>query len=301
MTIADAFRGFIGSRKPAAQLTEIRQRIAEAVAEVQRIDGEIARRAMAVMTGDAEAIRLCAEFKEERAEIAARIETLRLAEADRARVVAEETETARQKAAAALPMQLAKLAEKSIALDDRIMELAGNLAAVIKDKLDTDSEMGRLSGSPTFRRTLSRSGVMVRNAIEPLFRIDPSRPSAAENNLLSLKSTLYGPDAHKSLRELDQPRFDDAMPYFLSEAAAGEAQARLAARHTATTIKQIGGSWMLIRHDELFTDRAEAERTVAAAARSDIRLAIVAHGPGFRVCPAAFADSEILYAAAAAG
>jgi hypothetical protein len=299
MTIIDTLRTYIRGRTPTAQLAEIREQIAEASTEVQRIEGEIARRAMAVMTGDQGAIRLCGELAGQKAEIAARITIMRVAEADRIRVVAEESEAERQKAARELPVRLADLAERSLGLDDTIQELGTGLATSIKDKLAIDEEIARLSGSGVFHRTRERAGEMIRNALEPLFRIDPARPSAVNNNHLTLVTGLYGGQAGRSLRDLDQPCFDDLIPYFQSEAAAHKAQARLADRSTSTTIKQIGEVWMLIRHDELFVDQVEAHRAVAAAARRGVNLTVVEHRPGYRVCAAAFADSAIMHTAGA--
>jgi hypothetical protein len=294
MSITTKLKSFLAAREPTAQLPEIRERLASAEADLAHIDGEITRRARPVLLGDAEAAAAIEALRRERAAIAERIDTLRRAEAECAATIRSAAEERRRATSLALPATLAELCERSLAADDEIMALSVDLADAIRRKQALDEEIARASGNAGFDRTRQRTSSLIRDAIANLFRIDPSGPNRVENNMLGLVSRLLGPQLGLSLRQLDEPRFDDLIPFYASEEAALAAQARLQARNCRTLVADKGKVWELIRHDELFVDRREADTAVAAAARRHLALVVVAHGNGFRVCPAGFADSAIL-------
>ncbi|MGC2521249.1 MAG: hypothetical protein WA417_01220, partial [Stellaceae bacterium] len=59
-------RLLLQKKHPASQLAEIETRIRAAETEMQRLDTEVARRALAVMTGDGDAARVVEECEEQK-------------------------------------------------------------------------------------------------------------------------------------------------------------------------------------------------------------------------------------------
>ena len=289
-----ALRSFLTTKTPAAQLDEIRKRLAAATAEVSRLDEEIGRRAMPIMRGDAEAERAETELKKQKAQLETDIARLRAGEATLARAIADEAEAKRRAAAAALPRDIAADRAALLALDEEIDRLAEQLSARISQRIEAGFVLAERVGSEALRRANLMAHSRVRSQIAHLFMINRGQPNTEANNLLQLRSGEVGARFWMTLRQADEELVDDEAPFFATEAEAGAAKARLAARGSAVVVQEIGKAWTLTRHDAMFATRREAEGAVAMAARAGRKLAILAHGPGFIVRPERFADDAVI-------
>jgi hypothetical protein len=287
-------RKLLRGKTAAEQLAEIREQIAAAEAEIQRCDGEIKRRAMAVMTGDPDAVKICADLTRDKQQAEAELATLRNAEVDRARAVRAEEEAARRAAAAGLPEKVAATNSAILEEDDRIDALAEELAAAIKRRLALGREQAEQVGSQTLARVNQVVPHRIRSAVANKFRLDLNKPNSVPgNNLLDLRSDEVGPRAWMTLRQLDQDNLDDEAPFYLTQAEAEAARERQAKRGMAAAVVPIGRCFTVERQDHMFTDRATAEATVKAAKRVGRDLVVVGHGPGWLVRARRFADAAI--------
>lgn len=287
-------RKLLLGKTPAEQLAEIREQIAAAEAEIQRCDGEIKRRAMAVMTGDPDAVKVCADLTRDKQQTEAELATLRNAEADRAAAVRAEEEAARRAAAAALPEQVAATGGEILQADDDIDAAAEQLAAAIKRRLALGHKLAELVGSQVLGRVNQVVPHRIRSAVANKFRLDMSKPNSTPgNNLLDLRSDEVGERAWLSLRQLDQDNLDDEAPFYLTRDEAEAARERQAKRGMPSAVVPIGRCFAVERQDHMFTDRATAEATVQAAARVGRDLVVVPHGPGWLVRARRFADAAI--------
>jgi|SRR6516162_1366396 len=96
MSFIDTVKSFVTGKTPAAELKQIRERIAASEAELARLDEEIGRRALPVLKGDADAQRAVAECEAQKHEIRGRLDLLRQAEGRVAEVVAAEAAAKRR-------------------------------------------------------------------------------------------------------------------------------------------------------------------------------------------------------------
>jgi hypothetical protein len=294
-------RVLLKAREPGEQLAEVRKKIAEAAAEIERLDGEIARSALPILRGDAEADRIAAQLEHERRRIAGEQPILREAEAQLENLRKAEEEAGRRAAAEALPADLAALRTGVLQIDDEIEALAAQLAAKCRERVHVGRCLAERSSSVQLKRNADSLVARIRSTAARHFVINPGAGAAsAANNLLGIVGDFVGEAAHWTLRQHDEPMLDNLCPCFATEAEALAGKDRLAARRTGTVVDKIGATRTLIRVDSLFADRAEAEQFVARSERTGARYTIVPRGPGFVVLPAPLAESAAALAPAGA-
>jgi hypothetical protein len=215
---------------------------------------------------------------------------LRHAEGACAAAVAVEEAERRQAEADERPGRIARARDDVLTAADKLVGAAEALRRALDASIAAKVALADLVDDAQLRRANQVAHQQAISAIAPIFDVPTPNGSGSGGvyNLLGLRSIWVGPRAHLSLRQLDEELLDDTAAIFATEAAAEAARQRLAARNTPTIIVPLGGSgcWGLVRHDDLFAERAEAERAVAAAARGGRKLAVVAHPPGFVVRPA---------------
>ena len=292
-------RALLTAKTPAEQLDEVRAKIREASAEVARLDGEIAQLALPILRGDTEAARVAVDLEREKMAGAGEIATMRTAEAQLAATVAAEERAAAHAAASALPRQVAEQAAALLAEDDEIMRLAGEFADVIKARISRGYALAELVGSVQLKRANDTAAHRIRSAIANAFRVDLAAPNVPENNLLRLVNDQVGARSWLSLRQVDQELLDDECAYYPNREAADEAVSRLGARNTKTLVHPLAdGTFMLIRHDDLYVDRAASEAAVAMAAKVGFRLVATPYRGGWMVRAPRAADAALTEQAA---
>jgi hypothetical protein len=288
------------TRTPAEQLAEVKRAIAAGDVEVGRLEEEIARRALPVLQGDPEAARISADLEQQKADRSRDLVRLRQAETQLQQTIAAERDAQRRSEALRVPKQLAQGCAAALKLDDEIEDLLQRLATQLARRAEIGDHLVRLSGSAALKRQGDALPVRYKAAASRLLKIAEDGPAAATNNWLALSAAEFiGEAAHRSLRDWDEMSFDDLVPFFGSEAEAKAAQRRLEARGTKTVLDELGDTWTLVRHDELFIDRASAEQVIRSRERTGGTWTVVPHGRGFRVMPAPMAESAAALSQAA--
>ncbi|MFZ3238751.1 MAG: hypothetical protein WA184_25725 [Stellaceae bacterium] len=314
-------RLLLQKKHPASQLAEIETRIRAAETEMQRLDTEVARRALAVMTGDGDAARVVEECEEQKQRLCAELSILRHG-ADQIRKQITEDEAARSRAKSELfPAECAAIREAILKLDDEFEQSMATAAAVLSRRKQLGADLARKTGSPVLRNAEQTFSGRVKASVARQFVInkradaspqdpnwrtsdEPAFVATEANNLLGIKGHFVGERAHWSLVQHDTPTLDEECPFFTTEAAALSAQQRQHQRSTPTVVEKIGAAWTLIRLDQFFVDsvdakgnvtvgsgRAAAELTVRASARSR-ELVVLPHGPGWLVLEKPVAEAR---------
>lgn len=287
------------TRAPADQLAEIRERIGASVVEIARLDSEIERRALPIMTGDADAARVAAACETDKQKLLTEVATMRQAEGQLVAEIAREEAADRRRAAEALPGQLAKLHVDILALDDAIEAACAALGDQLRQRRDLAADAARLAGSETLRRANDTFPARLRSAASRYFTINSGDARSVANNWLHLSSEFVGEAAHRTLRQFDEPLLDECLPFFDTEEAARAAQQRQTDRATPTVVHRVGKAWTLIRRDQFFVARQAAQIHVAAHAKGGRALAILPRAPGWIVVEAASAAAIEAFADAA--
>jgi hypothetical protein len=289
MGIIDTMKSFLQGTTPAQELKEIRAKIAACIGEIAQIDAEIERRALPVLRGDMEALRIAGELRATKAEIEERLVTLRQGEARSVATVNAETAAAKRAEALARPRRQAQMMADFLAADRELrmqFQDAGlKLRAHIGRAAALATELGDQLGRP-FSPSVWMS--RFRSALTHNFALGDG-VHRAENNLLGLRSDAIGLNYFSEIDELDELLLADICPLYLTEDAALAAQARLAKRHARdlaqtreamsrravgpnlpdniapagmgavdTIVARAGEVFMLIHHRALFASRADA-------------------------------------------
>jgi hypothetical protein len=227
-SLIERARALLVTKTPADQLDEVRQKIAEADNELDRLNVEFKRRALPILQGDTEAAREAADLEREKQALAGELATLRTAEGQFSAAVAAEQRAEAQAAASALPRRVAEAAAALLDVDDEIHRVAAGLAEAIRARKAAGLALADLAGSQQLRQVNGGTAGRIRDSIARYFQ-DPG-DARVDGNDLRLASSLRGSAAHMTLRQRDRELLDDVAPWFLTQAAAAEASARLAAR-----------------------------------------------------------------------